>query len=75
MNRWTRLTLLRASAAGAAISTFAILTRPSSAAEFVFRYANNNVADHPMNIRLRVQPVGPDCGNEQGSPAYGYKET
>jgi len=53
MNRWTRRTLLRASAAGAGISTFAILTRPSGAAEFLFRYANNNVVDHPMNIRLR----------------------
>jgi tripartite ATP-independent transporter DctP family solute receptor len=51
MSGVTRRLLLQASATGC--TTFAILTRRSSAAEYVFRYANNNVATHPMNIRLR----------------------
>jgi TRAP-type transport system periplasmic protein len=53
MSRLTRRTLLRTTGAAAGIATFGILTRRGDAAEFVFRYANNNVAAHPMNVRLR----------------------
>ena len=53
MSRLTRRTLLRSTGAAAGIASFGILTRRGDAAEFVFRHANNNVAAHPMNIRLR----------------------
>ena len=53
MSRLTRRTLLRSTGAAAGITTFGILTRRGDAAEFMFRYANNNVAAHPMNVRLR----------------------
>jgi tripartite ATP-independent transporter DctP family solute receptor len=54
MSHITRRSLLRATAATAgAVATFGILTRPGDAAEFEFKYANNNVAAHPMNVRLR----------------------
>jgi TRAP-type transport system periplasmic protein len=53
MSTLTRRTLLRSTGAAAGIATFDILTRRGDAAEFVFRYANNNVAAHPMNVRLR----------------------
>jgi TRAP-type transport system periplasmic protein len=45
--------LVRTSAAAGGVAAFGILTRRGDAAEFVFKYANNNVAAHPMNIRLR----------------------
>ena len=38
---------------GVATAAFAILTRRGDAAEFSWRYANNNVVQHPMNVRLR----------------------
>jgi tripartite ATP-independent transporter DctP family solute receptor len=41
------------SAAASGVALFGILTRRGDAAEFVYRYANNNVIAHPMNIRLR----------------------
>ncbi len=54
MGRPTRRTLLRATAGAAAgVAAYGILTRRGDAAEFIFRYANNNVAAHPMNVRLR----------------------
>lgn len=37
----------------AGVAAFGILTRRGEAAEFSWRYANNNVAEHPMNVRLR----------------------
>ena len=40
-------------AAATGITAFGILTRPGDAAEFTWRYANNNVVQHPMNVRLR----------------------
>jgi tripartite ATP-independent transporter DctP family solute receptor len=49
----TRRTLLHTTGAAAGVATFGILTRRGDAAEFVFRYANNNVVAHPMNVRLR----------------------
>src|SRR5713226_311611 len=53
MRTMTRRTLLHTTGAAAGVATFGILTRRGDAAEFVFRYANNNVAAHPMNVRLR----------------------
>ena len=53
MRTMTRRTLLRTTGAAAGVATFGILTRRGDAAEFVFRYANNNVVAHPMNVRLR----------------------
>jgi TRAP-type transport system periplasmic protein len=58
MSRLTRRTLLRSTGAAAGIATFGILTTRGTAAEFVFRYANNNVAAHPMNVRLREAAEG-----------------
>ena len=45
--------LMRTTAAASGVAAFGILTRPGDAAEFVYRYANNNVVAHPMNVRLR----------------------
>jgi tripartite ATP-independent transporter DctP family solute receptor len=53
MRTMTRRTLLHTTGAATGVATFGILTRRGDAAEFVFRYANNNVAAHPMNVRLR----------------------
>jgi len=54
MSRITRRTFMRTTGAAAGgVALFGILTRRGDAAEFVYRYANNNVAAHPMNIRLR----------------------
>ena len=39
--------------AAAGVAAFGILTRRGDAAEFTWRYANNNVVQHPMNVRLR----------------------
>jgi tripartite ATP-independent transporter DctP family solute receptor len=39
--------------AASGVAAFGILTRRGDAAEFSWRYANNNVAQHPMNLRLR----------------------
>src|SRR6266699_6878138 len=39
--------------AATGIAAFGILTRRGEAAEFTWRYANNNVVAHPMNVRLR----------------------
>ena len=48
MNRLPRRTLL---ATGAALPLVAIRTRPAGAAEFVYKYANNLPATHPLNLR------------------------
>jgi len=53
MRTMTRRTLLHTTGAAAGVATFGILTRRGDAVEFVFRYANNNVVAHPMNVRLR----------------------
>ena len=42
-----------ATAAASSVAAFGILTRPGNAAEFTFKYANNVVAAHPINVRLR----------------------
>jgi len=55
MNRKiTRRRFVAGSAATAtAIATVNILTRRAEAAEFTYKYANNIVVDHPMNLRAR----------------------
>jgi len=54
MRTLTRRTFVQTSTAAAGgVAAFGILTRPGDAAEFTFKYANNNVAAHPMNVRLR----------------------
>ena len=54
MSNMTRRKFIRTtSAATSGVALFGILTRRGDAAEFVYRYANNNVIAHPMNIRLR----------------------
>ena len=44
--------LRRTVATGAGVASFAILTRRSDAAEFSWRYANNVVVAHPVNVQL-----------------------
>src|SRR3974377_66496 len=54
MSKVTRRKFMRTTAAAVgSVSLFGILTRRGDAAEFVYRYANNNVAAPPMNVRLR----------------------
>src|ERR1017187_6900883 len=54
MSSMTRRKFMRTtSAVAGGLAVFGILTRRGDAAEFVYRYANNNVTAHPMNIRLR----------------------
>jgi TRAP-type transport system periplasmic protein len=54
MQKSTRRDFLKTTTAAASgVAALGILTRPGDAAEFVFRYANNNVVAHPMNVRLR----------------------
>ncbi len=48
MHKLPRRTLL---ATGAALPLVAIRTRPAGAAEFVYKYANNLPATHPLNLR------------------------
>ncbi len=48
MSTTTRRALL---AAGTALPMFAIRTRPASAAEFSYKYANNSPVTHPLSIR------------------------
>jgi TRAP-type transport system periplasmic protein len=64
MTRLTRRTLLRTTGAATGVAAFGILTRRGDAAEFVFRYANNNVVAHPMNVRLReaVEQIRQESG-------------
>jgi TRAP-type C4-dicarboxylate transport system substrate-binding protein len=44
--------LRRTAATSAGMASFAILTRRSDAAEFSWRYANNVVVAHPVNVQL-----------------------
>jgi TRAP-type transport system periplasmic protein len=50
--------------ATAALAACGILARPGNAAEFNFKYANNDVTAHPMNVRLRqaVERIGEETG-------------
>jgi len=47
----TQLTRRSALVAGAALPLFAIRTRPASAAEFSYKYANNSPLTHPLTVR------------------------
>jgi TRAP-type transport system periplasmic protein len=40
-------------ATASGVAAFGILTRTGDAAEFTFKYANNVVATHPVNVRLK----------------------
>ncbi len=53
MTRMTRRGFLRASAAGTGVAAFGILTKRGDAAEFTWRYANDMVPTHSMNVRLQ----------------------
>jgi tripartite ATP-independent transporter DctP family solute receptor len=53
MIRMTRRAFLRTTSAGSGIAAFGILTRRGDAAEFTWRYANNMVPAHSMNVRLQ----------------------
>jgi tripartite ATP-independent transporter DctP family solute receptor len=54
MSSLNRRTFLHTStAAVTGVAAFGILTRRGEAAEFSWRYANNNVVAHPMNVRIR----------------------
>jgi tripartite ATP-independent transporter DctP family solute receptor len=54
MSSINRRTFLHTSTAAATgVAAFGILTRRGEAAEFTWRYANNNVLAHPMNVRAR----------------------
>jgi len=49
----TRRVFLRTTPAVTGVAAFGILTRPGDAAEFTWRYANEIVPAHPMNVRLQ----------------------
>jgi TRAP-type transport system periplasmic protein len=53
MSSTTRRVFLKTTTAAAGISAFGVLTRRGDAAEFTWRYANNMVPTHSMNIRLQ----------------------
>ncbi|HLH95097.1 MAG TPA: TRAP transporter substrate-binding protein [Xanthobacteraceae bacterium] len=53
MRKLHRRKFLATTAAASGAAAFGILTRRGDSAEFSWRYANNNVAEHPMNVRLR----------------------
>jgi tripartite ATP-independent transporter DctP family solute receptor len=52
MTRMTRRVFLRTTTAGTGVAAFGILTKRGDAAEFTWRYANEIVPAHPMNVRL-----------------------
>jgi tripartite ATP-independent transporter DctP family solute receptor len=49
----TRRVLIRTTSAAAGVAAFGILTRRGDAAEFTWRYANEIVPTHSMNVHLR----------------------
>jgi tripartite ATP-independent transporter DctP family solute receptor len=53
MTRMTRRVFLKTTTAGTSFAAFGILTRRGDAAEFTWRYANNLVPAHSVNIRLQ----------------------
>ncbi len=53
MTRMTRRALLRTTAAVTGIAAFGILTKRGDAAEFTWRYANDMVPTHSVNVRLQ----------------------
>jgi tripartite ATP-independent transporter DctP family solute receptor len=53
MTGMTRRVFLRTTRAATGVAAFGILTRRGDAAEFTWRYANNMVPAHSMNVRLQ----------------------
>src|SRR5260221_13246107 len=53
MTGMTRRVFLRTTRAATGVAAFGILARRGDAAEFTWRYANNMVAAHSMNVRLQ----------------------
>jgi tripartite ATP-independent transporter DctP family solute receptor len=54
MRKLSRRKFMQTTAAAASgVAAYGILTRPGDAAEFTFKYANNVVATHPVNVRLK----------------------
>jgi tripartite ATP-independent transporter DctP family solute receptor len=66
MMKLNRRTLLKATAAGAAISSVNILRYPADAAEFNYKFANNWVETHPLNVRGReaVKKIKEESGGQ-----------
>jgi TRAP-type transport system periplasmic protein len=58
MTGMTRRVFLRTTRAATGISAFGILTRRGDAAEFTWRYANNMVPTHSMNVHLQQAAEG-----------------
>src|SRR4029434_4338148 len=58
MSWMTRRVFLKTTTAAAGISAFGVLTRRGDAAEFTWRYANNMVPTHPMNVHLQRAAEG-----------------
>jgi tripartite ATP-independent transporter DctP family solute receptor len=48
-----RRTLLLGAATTGIATTFSIRTRPANAAEFTYKFANNQALTHPMNVRAK----------------------
>src|SRR6204780_5100348 len=53
MQQISRRRLMRSAVAAAALGSVAILPRGARAADFTYKFANNNPVDHPMNVRAR----------------------
>jgi len=53
MQQISRRRLMRSAVAAAALGSVAILPRRARAADFTYKFANNNPVDHPMNVRAR----------------------
>jgi TRAP-type transport system periplasmic protein len=58
MTGMTRRVFLRTTRAATGVCAFGILTRRGDAAEFTWRYANNMVPTHPMNVHLQRAAEG-----------------
>src|SRR6266550_7652169 len=58
MSWTTRRVFLKTTTAAAGISAFGILTKRGDAAEFTWRYANNMVPTHSMNVYLQQAAEG-----------------
>jgi hypothetical protein len=79
MSRMTRRVLIRTTSAAAGVAAFGILTRRSDAAEFTWRYANEMVPTHSMNVHLQqaAELIRRDSGGRMdhrmapGRPAIG----
>ena len=59
-----RRTLMLGAAATGIATTFSIRTRPANAAEFTYKFANNQTLTHPMNVRAKeaVEKIQEESG-------------